>query len=374
MYENLNLLDISSDNAHEYLAKIKIDEFIEMLDSANGMMNRQSFCTFLGIRESTLSGWLKSKKLPHYAQMAFGLLVVHKKLQASNPTQGEVITINMGSQWGLARLTEKPGGEIQGQVIASGIESESTARQMMSSMGQSKAFVEALPDIIDTLDNSLGGTLLDGYEDTPSSSFKKIDPSIYKEEDATTTFQAQAFALYINSNNALNFNKFELGTLILLTCKSEKLLSGDRTPALIDNIIARILQAARKESYQPLQMIFRDKLLPLSPTQNEQLISGLEENLADLIKKEDLNSVWEIIKQGFEEGAFDSMGNLDRKNNNEPYIQLDPAHKNLLIEQLSIFADNHQEYIKEGKTDYNEIKSIWNLGTLYLTEEQMKGF
>ncbi len=102
---------------------------------------RKYFCEFLGIGESTLTGWLKAARVPQPAIVAYVLLVGMTKLQAEvkrlRQDAHELKIVQEGKTFQVVRFEDDETGVSIGQVVARDIPNAKTARVLAGSV---KAF------------------------------------------------------------------------------------------------------------------------------------------------------------------------------------------------------------------------------------------
>lgn len=96
--------------------------------------SRKSLCEFLGIGESTLSGWLKDGRVPRMAKNAIALLAAQKVLAAEvrRLSDKDLRIVRAGDHYQVCELAEDDDGEIDGRVIADRIASIQDARLLAS--------------------------------------------------------------------------------------------------------------------------------------------------------------------------------------------------------------------------------------------------
>lgn len=133
---NTNPMDINPREAGDIFGNAKMDDFDNTLRDFFKITGRAGFCDFLGIRESTLSGWLKEGNLPYYAKVAFGLAVAFESLKQEHQSllneQKEPVIVNLGDQWSLMEICKDDNGVSIGRVLASGITSEDDAKRLQA--------------------------------------------------------------------------------------------------------------------------------------------------------------------------------------------------------------------------------------------------
>lgn len=170
--KNINPMDINPREAGDLFGNKKIDDFDKTLRAFFRIKGRAGFCEFLGIRESTLSGWLKEGNLPYYAKVAFGLAVAFdnlKRIHQSLIDEYELpVVVNLGDQWGLMEIRKDDNGAPTGKLLASGITSEDDAKRLQASIKGAQLFIKAMPQIFsgfcsDSLDYD---TYYEEYDET----------------------------------------------------------------------------------------------------------------------------------------------------------------------------------------------------------------
>lgn len=97
--------------------------------------SRKEFCEFLGVGESTLSGWLKDDRVPRFARVAFGLLLTAKKLESvvRELRRTEQVVVKSGGTYQICSLGRNDHGDMVGQVIAQDIPSFDIAYRLAGS-------------------------------------------------------------------------------------------------------------------------------------------------------------------------------------------------------------------------------------------------
>lgn len=116
------------------------DILVEELEEY-GPFTRKSFCNFLGIGESTLTGWLKGGRVPRTAKVAYSLLVVMTELQAEvkrlRRDTHELKIVQDGETFQVVRFETDEKGVSIGSIVARDIPNAKTARVLAGSV---KAF------------------------------------------------------------------------------------------------------------------------------------------------------------------------------------------------------------------------------------------
>lgn len=127
-------------------------EELELLGS--GTMSRRAFCEFVGIGESTLTGWLKEGRVPRVAKEAYVLLhcmtVLQEEIKRLRQQANDIKIIRQGEKFHLVRFSDTGDGAIIGEIVASEISDEKAARVLVGSV---KAFrlLQDASDVIETV-------------------------------------------------------------------------------------------------------------------------------------------------------------------------------------------------------------------------------
>ena len=99
---------------------------------------RKSFCEYLGVGESTLTGWLKGHRIPRMAKEAYVLLVAFLNLQAEvKRLRGEAQELKIirdGDMFHVVQFRPTDAGSVMGTFVARNITDEKTARVFAGSM------------------------------------------------------------------------------------------------------------------------------------------------------------------------------------------------------------------------------------------------
>jgi transcriptional regulator with XRE-family HTH domain len=97
---------------------------------------RKQFCEYLGIGESTLSGWLKEGRIPRPAKEAYVLLLLvlelRERLEVTNRLYEDLKIVKQGATYQICRFIEDEDGALSIKVIADGIDNPKDARLLAS--------------------------------------------------------------------------------------------------------------------------------------------------------------------------------------------------------------------------------------------------
>jgi hypothetical protein len=122
-------------------------------DPARITVRRKSLCQFLGIGESTFTGWVQAGRIPRAAAIAF---VLHRNLQeraqrirrlTADRLEPRVVAID--GKFAVCEFVEKD-GEIEGHLVASEIAEEAVARDI--ARHRSRAFADLQLAAVDELE------------------------------------------------------------------------------------------------------------------------------------------------------------------------------------------------------------------------------
>lgn len=122
-----------------------------------GSMSRKDLCEFLDIGESTLSGWLKEKRVPRMAKAAIVLSAAVGVLQAEirrlRAESADLRVARDGDTYVICRFKEDKDGQVIGDVIARGIRDINHARLLSTAIGAHRLLLETRRIINDKLDS-----------------------------------------------------------------------------------------------------------------------------------------------------------------------------------------------------------------------------
>jgi transcriptional regulator with XRE-family HTH domain len=97
---------------------------------------RKQFCEYLGIGESTLSGWLKEGRIPRPAKEAYVLLLLvlelRERLEVTHRFDEDLKIVKHGATYRICRFVEEEDGALSIKVIADGIDNAKDARLLAS--------------------------------------------------------------------------------------------------------------------------------------------------------------------------------------------------------------------------------------------------
>lgn len=130
---------------------------------------RKYFCEFLGIGESTLTGWLKAARVPQPAIVAYVLLVGMTKLQAEvkrlRQDAHELKIVQEGKTFQVVRFEDDETGVSIGQVVARDIPNAKTARVLAGSVKAFRMLQETRDVIGENLERELNAQYIDYLQD-----------------------------------------------------------------------------------------------------------------------------------------------------------------------------------------------------------------
>ena len=154
MFDFINPIDINERNSANIFSEINESEMEQLFDLRYGegyrLFSRGSFCEFLDVRESTLSNWLKEKKMPQYAKVAFGLMIALKRLQKINKDFSDSLNtpviIQLGNEWALVEINQSENPE--GKILARGFNTRDDAQRVQDAMKAERLLTKSLPMIM----------------------------------------------------------------------------------------------------------------------------------------------------------------------------------------------------------------------------------
>lgn len=135
-----SLLELHPSNIAEFCdCYLDVASLVESLEAYNPF-GRKGLCEYLGIGESTLSGWIKEGRVPQMAKNAFVLLEIQQRLSAEVQTLREEIdesrndlkVIRSGQHYQVCEFKEDEEGEVVGRVVADRIATIEDARLLAS--------------------------------------------------------------------------------------------------------------------------------------------------------------------------------------------------------------------------------------------------
>lgn len=117
-----------SDFCNDYLDSDKLAEHIEREEP----FSRKELCRYLGIGESTMTGWLKEDRIPLMAKEAFLLPLVHRVLRDEivrlRKEKDNARILKSGDHYQIVVFRPDEAGEAIGKVVANNIADLRTAR------------------------------------------------------------------------------------------------------------------------------------------------------------------------------------------------------------------------------------------------------
>lgn len=99
---------------------------------------RRGFCEFLGIGESTLSGWLKEKRVPRHAKVAYALLLacdlLRKEVKRLTRDASDLKILKAIEGYQICRFRPDKDGIVVGEIVADRITSFKHASLLANSL------------------------------------------------------------------------------------------------------------------------------------------------------------------------------------------------------------------------------------------------
>jgi hypothetical protein len=191
-YVNLNaFLELKPRAAGKFCeAALDADTLVEELEEYGPFAPlRKNFCEFLGIGESTLTGWLKSGRVPRTAKVAYVLLVGVNVLQAEvkrlRRDAHELKIIQDGGTFQVVRFDADETGVSIGKVVARDIPSAKTARVLAGSVKAFRMLQETRDVIADMLERTENDRWIEYLQDFDTRIIKEtlaaFEPDKYRE-------------------------------------------------------------------------------------------------------------------------------------------------------------------------------------------------
>jgi hypothetical protein len=189
---NLNaLLELKPRTAAEFCeAALDADTLVEELEEYGPFARRRkSFCEFLGIGESTLTGWLKEGRVPRAAKVAYVLLVGVNVLQAEvkrlHRDAHELKVIQDDETFHLVRFNADETGVSIGRIVARDIPNAKTARVLAGSLKAFRMLQETRNVIADMLERTENSRYIEDLQDLDTRIIKEtlaaFEPDKWRE-------------------------------------------------------------------------------------------------------------------------------------------------------------------------------------------------
>ena len=159
------VLKLSTHDVADYCDFLDAETLLKAIDEKSRKFDRKGLCKYLGIGESTLSGWLKTDRIPTSAKNAFVLLHVVEKLSlrirrlrhqlhgGGFPEDGiELKILKNGDKYQICAFKEDERGLTVGEVVADGIANIETAwllagsKRSLEHSGNSRFAMEYMVD------------------------------------------------------------------------------------------------------------------------------------------------------------------------------------------------------------------------------------
>jgi hypothetical protein len=122
-------------------------------DPARLGVGRKRICQWLGIGDSTFTGWIQAGRIPRPAAIAHGL---HRNLQHRVRQIGDLRrerldprVVRVDGKFAVCEFVENKHGEIEGRLVATGISDQGVAHDLARRL--SRAFADDLANAIEML-------------------------------------------------------------------------------------------------------------------------------------------------------------------------------------------------------------------------------
>lgn len=129
------------------------------------LFSRKTLCEFLGIGESTLSGWLKGDRIPQMAKITLVLLEANRVLRDEiirlRDEMADLKVVRRGQQFAVCEFLTDQEGETIGRVIADQIDDIEDARLLAGSRRALRLLEKAEPMLAYVEDNCTNALFVD---------------------------------------------------------------------------------------------------------------------------------------------------------------------------------------------------------------------
>ena len=150
---------------------------------------RKRFCQFLDIGESTLTGWLKSGRVPRPAKVAYvmlvGLQILQGEIKRLRQDAQELKIVNNGENYQLVRFDTDDTGVSIGRIVARDIADAKTARVLAGSLKAYRTLQETRYVIHAMLERTENARYIDELKDLDSrivgDTLSAFDPDRWRD-------------------------------------------------------------------------------------------------------------------------------------------------------------------------------------------------
>ncbi len=136
-----------------YADILSVDDIYEIMEH-EGLYSQKDLAAYLGVAESTVSGWLKEDRMPRMARLACLLLklkqLATKEMEYSDRCLRKPHIIRDDGVFHIVSLDEKPGEWLYGHFLVKGLENEEIALRYARSF-EVDEILEKCADIIEDM-------------------------------------------------------------------------------------------------------------------------------------------------------------------------------------------------------------------------------
>ncbi|MCH7710181.1 MAG: hypothetical protein IH903_00945 [Proteobacteria bacterium] len=190
---SVDLLEIKPSSVGDYCESLLDSETLRQELLGDGPFGRKSFCAYLGIGESTLTGWLQSGRIPRVASEAYvlflALQVMQEEIRRLEQEAENLKVVETNGKHSICKFRRGEDGVVLGQVLAENIPDLGTACALAA--GASVSSVKLLQDCEYEIDHRLESLESGGDEGTSYwVSLQELRSQVEKQQLLLTDFEA----------------------------------------------------------------------------------------------------------------------------------------------------------------------------------------
>ena len=174
------ILELKPSSVGDYCESLLDSEILRQELLGEGPFGRKSFCTYLGIGESTLTGWLQSGRIPRVASVAYALFlalqVMQEEVRRLEQEAENLKVVETNGKHSICKFRQGEDGVVLGQVVAENI----------PDLGTACSSVKLLQECEHVIDDMLERTENPSYE----ASLQELRSQVEKQELLLTDFEA----------------------------------------------------------------------------------------------------------------------------------------------------------------------------------------
>lgn len=186
------LMDLKPSSVGDYCEALLDAERLRDELLGSGPFGRKSFCAYLGIGESTLTGWFQSGRIPRVAAEAYVLFlaleVMQEEIRRLEEEAEDPKVIETNGKYAICEFRRGEDGAVLGQVVAENIPDLGKARAVAT--GTSVSFAKFLKECAEVIEQRRDSVIEGGGAPEAEAWFQQLMNTAENHELLLTDYDA----------------------------------------------------------------------------------------------------------------------------------------------------------------------------------------